>query len=83
MKVFFKSTDLHANTHCCVCGQGFALSWERKPSSGIADLLFEIQKSLCGHHQDQKGPHAHPQSGVVIPVMIPEMSGAMMASASI
>jgi hypothetical protein len=81
MQVYFKSTDQNANTHCCVCGQGFALSWERKPNSRITDVLFEIQKSLCDHHHKQMGPQAHPQSGVVVADVIPEWNGHMVASA--
>lgn len=83
MKVFFKSTDGKANTHCCVCGQGFMLSWERKPSEGITDVLFEIQKSLCDHHRsDGMGRQAHPQSGTVISHLVPEWSGTMVASSA-
>jgi hypothetical protein len=63
MQVQFKSTDGNANTHCCVCGQGFELSWERRPVSEVTKVLFEIQKKLCSHHRDQNGPQAHPPSG--------------------
>jgi hypothetical protein len=76
MQVLFKSTDRNANTHCCVCGQGFTLSWERKPSPEITDVLFEIQKTLCNHHTDQKGRQAHPKSGL----LIPDWNGSMAAS---
>jgi hypothetical protein len=82
MQVHFKSTSQNANTHCCVCGQGFALSWDRKPNSGITDVLFEIQKSLCDHHRDQKGPQAHPQNGILIPEVVPNWNGRMVASAA-
>jgi hypothetical protein len=81
MQVYFKSTDQNANTHCCVCGQGFSLSWERKPNSRFSDILFEIQKSLCDHHRDQMGPQAHPQSGILVPDLVPEWNGHMVASA--
>jgi hypothetical protein len=79
MQVYFESTNQNANTHCCVCGQGFALSWERKPNLKITDILFEIQKSLCDHHHDQKGPQAHPQSGIVDP----DWNGRMIPSVAI
>jgi len=76
MKVFFKSTEGKANTHCCVCGQGFMLSWERKPSEGITEVLFEVQKSLCDHHRsDGMGRQAHPQSGTVISRPVQEWRG--------
>jgi hypothetical protein len=82
MKVHFKSADQNANTHCCVCGQGFELTWDRKPNSKITDVLFQIQKSLCDHHRDHAGRQAHPQSGVVVADLIPAWNGPMVASAA-
>jgi hypothetical protein len=67
MQIQFKSTDQNANTHCCVCGQGFELTWERRPVSEVTKVLFEIQKYLCSHHRDHTGPQAHPESGLLIP----------------
>jgi hypothetical protein len=82
LKVHFNITNQNANTHCCVCGQGFALSWDRKPNSIITDVLFEVQKSLCDHHHDHEGRQAHPQSGVVVADMIPQSNGLIAASAA-
>ncbi|MGA2650637.1 MAG: hypothetical protein ABSF28_08945 [Terracidiphilus sp.] len=80
MQVLFKSTDQNANTHCCVCGQGFELTWERRPVSEVMNVLFEIQKKLCNHHREEAGPQAHPESGV----LIPELTQAMpVRSASV
>ena len=73
MQVQFRSTNQNANTHCCVCGQGFELTWERRPVLEFTTVLFEIQKNLCNHHRDQIGPQAHPQSGVLIPDWTPAM----------
>jgi hypothetical protein len=83
MQVQFKSTDGNANTHCCVCGQGFELSWERRPVSEITKVLFEIQKKLCNHHRDQSGPQAHPPIGMLIPEWTPAMAtpGALITTA--
>jgi hypothetical protein len=67
MQIQFKSTDGIANTHCCVCGQGFELMWERRSVPEVTKVLFEIQKNLCNHHREQTGPQAHPESGVLIP----------------
>jgi hypothetical protein len=68
MEVQFKRTTWNADTHCCICGQGFELIWDQQPGSDCASALFEIQKSLCNHHhRDQKGPEAHPQSGYLFP----------------
>jgi len=74
MQVQFRSTDGNANTHCCVCGQGFELAWERRPVSEVTNVLFEIQKKLCSHHRDQTGPQAHPASGMLIPEWTPAMT---------
>jgi len=71
MQIQFRSTDQNANTHCCVCGQGFELTWERRPVAEVTKVLFEIQKNLCNHHQEQTGPQAHPESGVLIPDWAP------------
>lgn len=83
MQVQFKSTDRNADTHCCVCGQGFVLSWEREPRSEYTEILFEIQKKLCGHHGNQIGPQAHPKSGLLAPEWTVAMaaSGGMMGQA--
>ncbi len=67
MQVQFKSTNRNADTHCCVCGQGFVLSWEREPRIEYTEILFEIQKTLCNHHRNQIGSQAHPQSGMLVP----------------
>jgi hypothetical protein len=71
MQIQFKSTDGIANTHCCVCGQGFELTWERRSVPEVTNVLFEIQKNLCNHHREQTGPQAHPESGVLIPEWAP------------
>jgi hypothetical protein len=71
MQIQFKSTVENANTHCCVCGQGFELTWERRSFLEVTKILFEIQKNLCNHHREQTGPQAHPESGVLIPEWAP------------
>ena len=65
MQVQFKSTNRNADTHCCICGQGFELLWEQQPRSDRPSALFEIQKTLCNHHHGQTGRQAHPQSGLL------------------
>jgi hypothetical protein len=67
MQVFCKSTSGNAEVHCCICGQGFVLFWERQSRSERSGVLLEIQKTLRGHHQAKPGPEAHPQSGFLIP----------------
>ena len=71
MQVQFRSTTQNANTHCCVCGQGFELTWERRPVHEVTKILFEIQKNLCKHHTEQYGPQAHPECGVLMPEWTP------------
>jgi len=66
MQVQFKSTNRNADTHCCVCGQGFVIFWEWQSRSERAEALFEIQRTLCNHHRDQRGTQAHPQSGFLV-----------------
>jgi len=73
MQVQFRSTDQNANTHCCVCGQGFELTWERRTVPEVTKVLFEIQKNLCNHHREHTGPQAHPESGVLMPEWNPAM----------
>lgn len=74
MQVQFKSTDRNADTHCCVCGQGFELLWERQPHSDSTEILFEIQKKLCKHHKINKDRRAHPRSGFLFPEQKPTSS---------
>jgi len=64
MQVLCKSTEGNAEVHCCVCGQGFVLFWERQSRSERNDSLTEIQRVLRGHHHDGAG---HPQRGFLIP----------------
>jgi hypothetical protein len=67
MQVLCKSTNGNAEVHCCVCGQGFVLFWERQSRQERAEALNEIQKTLRGHHSRQAGPEAHPRTGFLVP----------------
>jgi hypothetical protein len=67
MQVLCKSTNGNAETHCCVCGQGFVMFWERQSRTERAEALSEIQKTLRNHHRSQKGPEAHPTGGFHVP----------------
>ena len=64
MQVLCKTTRDHAETCCSVCGQGFALYWERQTKSERAQALREINKTLRSHHYNQAGPEAHPDARV-------------------
>ena len=67
MQVLCKSTNGNAETHCCVCGQGFVMFWERQSRSQRSEALTEMQKTLRNHHRNQKGPEAHPTAGFHVP----------------
>jgi hypothetical protein len=60
MHVLCKSTKGHAETHCCVCGQGFVMFWDRQSRTERAAALHEIQETLRRHHRATPGPEAHP-----------------------
>ena len=67
MQVLCKSSNETADTCCSVCGQGFALYWERQTRSERAQALREIDKELRKHHYNQAGPEAHPTRVVLVP----------------
>jgi len=76
MQVLCKSTNGNAETHCCVCGQGFVMFWERQSRSERMEARSEIQKTLRSHHYNQAGPEAHPPDGF----LVPEWNGPIAAS---
>ncbi|HKF47772.1 MAG TPA: hypothetical protein VKB38_10480 [Terracidiphilus sp.] len=67
MQVFCRSSNGTADVCCSVCGQGFALHWERQTKLERAQALDEIAKALRGHHYNIAGPEAHPQRGFLVP----------------
>jgi hypothetical protein len=67
MQVMCKTTSHAADVCCSVCGQGFALYWERQNKMERTQVLSQIAKTLRGHHRDKSGPEAHPQRGFLFP----------------
>jgi hypothetical protein len=67
MQVLCKSSNEHAETSCSVCGQGFALFWERPSKPERAQAMREIEKILRSHHYNVAGPEAHPNRGFLVP----------------
>jgi len=67
MQVLCKSSSEQAGTSCSVCGQGFALYWERETKREKAQALREIDKVLRSHHSRVMGPEAHPSRGFLVP----------------
>ncbi|HEY1986695.1 MAG TPA: hypothetical protein VGG85_14865 [Terracidiphilus sp.] len=76
MQVLCKSSNEYAETNCSVCGQGFALYWERPTKNERTLALREIEKTLRSHHYNQAGPEAHPNRGF----LVPEWKGAVAFS---
>jgi len=67
MQVLCKSTNGNAETHCCVCGQGFVMFWERQSRTERAEAIKEIQQTLRHQHRNQGGASAHPNGGFLVP----------------
>jgi len=67
MQVLCKSSNGNSETHCCVCGQGFIMFWERQSRSQRAEAIKEIQMTLRHQHRNQRGPEAHPNGGFLVP----------------
>ncbi len=66
MQILCRTTKEQADTCCSVCGQGFALYWERQTKFERAQALREIGKVLRSHHSGPGGPHAHPSRGFMV-----------------
>lgn len=71
MQVLCKSTNGNAGICCSVCGQGFAVYWERQSKHERALAMQEIAKTLRSHHSQRTGPAAHPDRSF----LVPEQSG--------
>ncbi len=67
MQVLCKKTDGNAECHCCVCGEGFVLFWERESRTERLEAKAMLQEMLRRHHRIFKGPEAHPQGAFVVP----------------
>lgn len=83
MQVLCKSTKGHAETYCCVCGQGFVMFWERQSRIERMQALHEIQETLRRHHRTSPSREAHPREGFPVPERDAEeaFSGAVLAGA--
>ena len=67
MQVLCKGTESEADFQCEVCGQGFALFWERAAGGERAQGIEEIRKTLRHHHRVSPDAKVHPQSGFLVP----------------
>jgi hypothetical protein len=67
MQVLVKSTSENAQARWSVCGQGFALYWERQTPTEQDEMLKEVEAALKSHHANRDGVEAHPEQGFVVP----------------
>jgi hypothetical protein len=67
MQVLCKKTNGNAEAHCCVCGQGFVMFWDRQSRTERVAALHEIQEVLRRHHQNSPGTEAHPKDSFLVP----------------
>jgi hypothetical protein len=67
MQVLCKKTEGNAECHCCVCGQGFVLFWERESPAQRMEAKTLLQEMLRRHHRVFRGQEAHPQGAFVVP----------------
>ena len=67
MQVLCKATNGNAETHCCICGQGFVMFWDRQSRAERVAALHEIQEALRAHHRIAAGPEAHPTASFPVP----------------
>lgn len=67
MQVVCRKAKGNAEVHCCVCGQGFVMFWERQSAKERAAARQEIQESLRRHHRLSAGREPHPQGSFLVP----------------
>jgi hypothetical protein len=67
MQVLCKSNNERAEIRCDVCGQGFALYWERQTPHEQAEALKEVEAALKNHHRFENKTSAHPIAGFLVP----------------
>ena len=67
MQVLLKSSESEAETHCSICGQGFAMFWERHTKLERTEALREVDSTLRQHHRTGPGPDVHPFKGFLVP----------------
>jgi hypothetical protein len=76
MQVLCKKTNGNAEMHCCVCGQGFVMFWERQSRAERTESAKEIQLTLRHQHRNGRNTEAHPNGGF----LVPEWNGSVAAS---
>jgi hypothetical protein len=67
MQVLCKSSDESVEARCSICGQGFALYWERQTAHDRESALEVVGAELRSHHSVKEGAAAHPERGFLVP----------------
>jgi hypothetical protein len=67
MQVLLKSAEIEIGTRCSICGQGFAMFWERNTTMQRFEALREVDRVLRSHHQTGPGAEVHPVKGFLVP----------------
>lgn len=67
MQVYCRKTSGNAELHCCVCGQGFVMFWDRQTAIERAVTRAEIQEMLRRQHRATAGREPHPQTEFAMP----------------
>lgn len=79
MQVLCKGTTGNAELHCCICGQGFVLFWERESRAQRIEAMKEIQNTFRHQHRNHKGQEAHPNGTFLVPERGASAAGAVAA----
>jgi len=67
MQVLCKATNGNAELHCCICGQGFVMFWDRQSRNERVAALQDIRETLRRHHHTVSGVEAHPNASFPVP----------------
>jgi hypothetical protein len=67
MQVLCKSSDERVEIRCGICGQGFALYWERQTPQEQSEARADVEAALIDHHRGDSNASAHPGRGFLVP----------------
>ena len=67
MQVFCLATSERADIACSICGQNYALYFERKTLEERLTAIQMVQEALEHHHVHSTGPDVHPQKAFTVP----------------
>ncbi len=67
MQVFCLATSERADVECKICGQSYALYFERKSFEERAAAIQMVREALEHHHLHSADPDVHPQKAFTVP----------------